>query len=95
MVVAGRISKPASVFRADKHALRVTLVGSLCGPILGISFSLMSIEHTSVGVASTIMATVPIFMLPAVKILYKESLSWKSILGAVITVGGVALLFWN
>jgi drug/metabolite transporter (DMT)-like permease len=93
MITAGRISKPVGVFGADQKALRSTMLGAVFGPILGISCSLFAIEHTSVGVASTIMATVPLFMLPAVVYLYKEKLSWESIIGAVVAVAGVGMLF--
>jgi len=39
------------------------------------------------------MATVPILMLPLVRYYYKEKLSWISILGAFIAVGGIGMLF--
>ncbi|MDI6779931.1 MAG: hypothetical protein QME25_07055 [Bacteroidota bacterium] len=39
------------------------------------------------------MATVPIFMLPMVWIVYKEKLSMRAILGAFVAVTGVAILF--
>jgi drug/metabolite transporter (DMT)-like permease len=93
MLAAGRISKPTEVFRAEKKALHAMLLGSMCGPILGITCSLIAIEHTSVGIASTIMATVPLFMIPAVVYLYKEKLSWESVIGAIIAVAGVGMLF--
>ncbi len=95
MFVAGRISKPVGVFRADRRALQTVLIGAACGPVLGVTCSLIAIDRTSIGIASTIMATVPIFMLPAVRIIHHEKLSWESILGALVAVGGVALLFWK
>jgi drug/metabolite transporter (DMT)-like permease len=39
------------------------------------------------------MATVPILMLPIVKFVLKEKVSWRALLGAVVAVGGVAILF--
>ncbi|MGE5497714.1 MAG: hypothetical protein ACM3Q2_06585 [Syntrophothermus sp.] len=39
------------------------------------------------------MSTSPIIMLPMIKYFYKEKLSWKSITGAFVAVGGVAILF--
>jgi drug/metabolite transporter (DMT)-like permease len=60
---------------------------------LGISFSLIAIEHTKVGIAATIMAMVPILMLPLVRVFLKEKLSWRAIVGAFVAVGGVAMLF--
>ncbi len=84
---------PFRAYHSDKKALGFTFLGSIIGPYLGITFSMIAISHTKVGIASTIMASVPILMLPFSKYYYKEKLSWKSILGAVLAVGGIALLF--
>ena len=71
----------------------MVVLGSIVGPFLGISFSLLAIKHTAVGIAATLMATVPIMMLPLVRVIYRERLSWKAILGAIVAVIGVAVLF--
>ena len=84
---------PMTTFRAEKRALWLTIGGAVVGPFLGITFSLIAVAHTQVGVAATIMATVPIVMLPLLRIFYKEQLSWKAIAGAFVAVGGVVLLF--
>ncbi len=88
-----RFSHPIRKFKENKKGLVFTLVGSFIGPYLGITFSLIAISHTKVGIASTIMATVPILMLPLVRFYYKEKLSWISILGAFVAVLGTGLLF--
>jgi len=84
---------PIKVFRNNKKGLYFTIIGSFIGPFLGITFSLISISYAKVGIASTIMATVPILMLPIVRFYYKEKLSWVSILGAFVAVAGTAILF--
>jgi drug/metabolite transporter (DMT)-like permease len=71
----------------------MVLIGSVVGPYLGITFSLIAVANTKVGIASTIMATIPVVMLPMVKFIYKEKLSVKAILGAFLAVIGVAILF--
>lgn len=88
-----KYKNPFKVFAKDKKALIFTASGSITGPYLGITCSLIAIAYTKVGIAATLMATVPILMLPMVKYIYKEKLSWKSIVGAFITVGGIAILF--
>ncbi len=88
-----RYKKPIQVFKDDKKALMFTLIGSIFGPFLGITFSMISITYSKVGIASTLMSTVPIIMLPMVRYYYKEKLAWSSILGAVIAVTGIAILF--
>ena len=93
VIVTKRFRQPVKVFMKDKKGFVFTLIGAVVGPYLGITFSLISITHTKVGIAATIMATVPILMLPLVHFYYKEKLSWISITGAFIAVGGVAIIF--
>ena len=89
----GKIKNPIRVFSKDRTALKHVLFGSIVGPYLGITFSLIAIANTFVGIASTLMATTPIIMLPMVLIYYKEKLSFISILGTLVAVCGVAILF--
>ena len=85
--------KSFSTLRESKTALRYIVIGSIIGPFLGITFSLIAVSYTYVGIASTLMSTVPIVMLPIVIFYYKEKLSLISILGAFVAVIGVAILF--
>jgi drug/metabolite transporter (DMT)-like permease len=93
VLLLGRLTHPFRVYAHDRKAFGLTALGSVLGPFLGISFSLMAVAFTQIGVAATLMATVPIMMLPLVRYLYKERLSWKAVGGAFIAVGGVAMLF--
>jgi drug/metabolite transporter (DMT)-like permease len=92
-VAESRSSDSFRALRTDRRALWLTALGAVLGPFLGISFSLIAVAHTDVGVAAAIMATVPIMMLPLVRILYREQLTWKAIGGAFLAVVGVAILF--
>jgi drug/metabolite transporter (DMT)-like permease len=93
MLMLKKYKNPYKLFTSNKSALGVTLVGTILGPFLGITFSLIAVENTKVGIAATLMSTMPIIMLPMVKYIYKEKLSWRAITGAVIAVLGVALIF--
>ena len=88
-----RFNNPLRFYSVDRKAFLLTAVGSVLGPFLGITFSLIAIANTNVGIAATIMATVPILMLPMVRFISKEHLTWRAILGACVAVTGVALLF--
>ena len=77
----------------NKPAMKRIALGSVFGPFLGVSFSLLAIQHTQAGIAATIMAIVPVLIIPPAIIIFKERPSWKEIVGAVITVGGVGLFF--
>ena len=88
-----RIKDPIGTFSRDKRALVLTIGGAIFGPYLGITFSLVAITYTKVGIAATLMATVPILMLPLVRVIYRERLTWHAIVGACVAVAGVAILF--
>lgn len=88
-----RFHSPLNMLRENPEAFRLTAIGSVLGPFLGISFSLIAVEHTEVGIAATIMALVPVLMLPLVRFIYRERLSWRAVAGAFIAVAGVGILF--
>lgn len=92
-IASRRFLAPWKLYAARKKAFGLTLLGAVLGPYFGITLSLIAIQHTEVAIAATIMATVPIIMLPLVKIVYHEVLSWRAYAGAFIAVAGVAILF--
>ncbi len=74
-------------------AMKRIALGSVFGPFLGVSFSLLAVQNTQAGIAATIMAIVPVLIIPPAIIIFKEKPNWKEIVGAVITVSGIALFF--
>jgi drug/metabolite transporter (DMT)-like permease len=68
-------------------------LGAFFGPFLGVSFSLIAIRHTSTGVASTIMALVPIFIIPPSIWLFKHKITTREIIGTIVSLAGVFLFF--
>jgi drug/metabolite transporter (DMT)-like permease len=74
-------------------AMRRITLGAFFGPFLGVSFSLLAVQHTETGIAATLMSIVPVLIIAPAVILFHEKVNPKEILGAVITVAGVALFF--
>ncbi len=87
-----RWKKVGEALRNTSAMKRITL-GSVFGPFLGVSFSLLAVQHTQAGIAATLMAIVPVLIIPPAIILFKEKPNWKEIAGAFIAVAGVALFF--
>lgn len=89
------LRKTALVRKAfhDAKGMRAIALGSFFGPFLGISFSLLAVKYTETGIAATIMAIVPILIIPASVVLFKERFTWLEIAGAFISVAGVVLMF--
>lgn len=77
----------------NKKVMSNITIGSIFGPFLGVSFSLVAVSYTSTGIASTLMAIVPVLIIPAVVLLYKQKVSLKEIIGAVLSVVGVVIFF--
>lgn len=92
-ILLKRYKNPVKLYTSDTKGLALTLGGTFFGPFLGITLSLVSIAHTKVGIASTLMATVPVIMLPIGKFIFKDQISVKAVVGAVVAVAGVAILF--
>jgi drug/metabolite transporter (DMT)-like permease len=78
---------------SDHKAMSQLSIGAFFGPFLGVSFSLLSVQLTSTGIASTIMALVPVLIIPASVIFFKEKVNLKEIAGATLAVAGTALFF--
>ncbi len=93
LLILRRLKNPITAFRNDPKSLRLTALGAFMGSYLGITFSLIAIEYTQVGIAATIMATVPIFMLAPAKFFLKEKINTAAVVGSFIAVAGVTLLF--
>ncbi len=70
----------------------VTL-GAIAGPFLGVWMSLVASDRVPLGVAQTLCSLVPIFILPFAVVLYRERLTGRAVVGAIIAVSGAAILF--
>ncbi len=69
------------------------LGGAIFGPYLGVWLSLIAVQKTYIGIASTLMALPPIFLLPLSHWIFKEKITLRAIIGTVIAIIGVALIF--
>ncbi|RJO74267.1 MAG: DMT family transporter [Myxococcales bacterium] len=78
----------------EARAMRLVTLGSIFGPFLGVSFSLLAVQRTQAGVAATIMSIVPVLIIPPSVWIFKERVSPRAAFGAAVAVAGVALLFW-
>ncbi|MDD4500348.1 MAG: DMT family transporter [Bacteroidales bacterium] len=77
----------------DKKACGSAFAGSVLGPYLGVTLSLMAVQYANTAIASTIMATVPIMILVPEYLVLKRKVTWQQVLGAALSVGGVTLFF--
>jgi len=78
---------------SSRRLVRNILGGSFFGPFVGVWLSLVAVQLTQIGVASTLMALAPIFLLPVGAVVFKEKITLPAIVGTLVAVAGVALLF--
>jgi len=93
IVLMKRYKNPINLFKKDISAFKATVTGTILGPVLGISSSLIAITYAKIGIATTLMSTMPVIMLPIARYYFKENLTGRAIIGAFIAVIGVAILF--
>lgn len=91
--VEGQISSTVETIRNHPKALQWIAFGAVIGPVLGVSSSLLAVQHAEIGVASTLMALPPVIVLPISYFVFKEKIGWQGIAGTFLAILGVAVLF--
>lgn len=77
----------------DSKGMAVATATTIFGPFVGVGFSLMAVQYASAGVASTLMALTPIMIILPSYWLFKQKITARAVVGAVISVIGVSLFF--
>ena len=89
----GKVTATFTSLKEKPQVLGLLALGALVGPVLGVSASLLAVQHAEIGVASTLMALPPVLILPISYFVYKETIGWQAIFGTVLAIAGVAILF--
>ena len=91
------LSRQASVtiqtLQKNPKAIWFALSGAFIAPFLGVSLSLVAIQSTKVGIASTLMALPPVFLLPIGYIFFKERFGISAVMGTLVALAGIVILF--
>ena len=90
---AGRERHPWGLVLQDKKALACASLSAFVGPFLGVALSLASTMYTSTGITQTIMSLVPVLILWPSHLLFHTKITPLEVVGAIISVCGVALFF--
>lgn len=95
-IVTGRFqenSKP--IFTNKKNNLPFMFLGTLLGPVMGVSLSLLAIQKLEVAIAQTIFSLLPLFVLPISALVYKEKITLQAVFACVLSLADVLLLIWR
>ncbi|MDG2094205.1 MAG: DMT family transporter [Phycisphaerales bacterium] len=71
------------------------VVGAIFGPVLGVWLSLVGIDRIEAGIAATLMSLSPVFIIPFAAWFEKDRVTRRAILGALVSVIGVAILAYG
>jgi drug/metabolite transporter (DMT)-like permease len=91
-ISVARLWKPMLWAARQVRVLPLMLVGTTLGPFLGVIMYMVALRNCHAGVVATIVNTMPVIVLPFVIIFYRERVSMRAFLGALVAVCGVALL---
>lgn len=69
-------------------------INSLAGQTLGVSCMQLALEHTPTGIVMSIIALTPLTVIPFTRVMEKEKVTGRALLGGVIAVLGVVGVTW-
>ena len=91
--IQGKAKITINTMRENPKVFGWLSMAAFTGPVIGATLSLFALQHTEVGIASTLIALPPVFLLPVGWIVFKEKFDWIAVIGTLVAIGGVALLF--
>jgi len=77
----------------DAKGMNAAIWATVTGPFIGVSLSLMAVQYTEAGIASTLMALTPVFIIWPAHFFFGQQVTFKEVIGACISVIGVSLFF--
>jgi drug/metabolite transporter (DMT)-like permease len=92
-IFRGEVVSSYRTLRAHPRATALLTIAAFIGPVLGVWFSLIAVQRTEVGIASTLMSLTPIFLMPIAAIIFKDRITKQAVIGTLIAFAGTALLF--
>ncbi len=95
-IALGKLKQINAPLWANKNkGMKYILAGTIFGPTLGVVLSMYAVSLINVSVAQTIFSLVPVIVLPLGYLFYREKITFKSALGAIVAIAGVLVLIWR
>lgn len=77
----------------DRKGMTFATLTTFFGPFIGVSLSLMAVQYTHAGIASTLMALTPVLIILPYSLIHHQRVTFREVLGTLITIAGVAMFF--
>jgi drug/metabolite transporter (DMT)-like permease len=91
-IIRGQIGATVNMAK-NPYVLKYVTMGSIVGPFIGVWLSMIAVQQIRVGIASTLMALTPIFVLPLSRLFFKENISFRAVFGTLAALVGVAIIY--
>jgi len=91
-IFARKVKSSLSAMRNKKTAV-IIFGGAVLGPFIGVWLSIVAVKYTEAGIASTLLSTVPILIIPIDFVIHRRKPSLRAILGTFVAILGIALIF--
>ena len=92
LLLIPRLKRSPITWQLSWRSLGIIAIAATGSTYLGIWLQQTSLKFAPTGIAQTLLATSPLFVLPIV-MLQGEKISWRAILGVGVSLGGIALMF--
>jgi drug/metabolite transporter (DMT)-like permease len=90
--VRGRLRETREAL-GDGRGMLLTLGGAITGPVFGVWMSLVALRYAAhTAIASTILATSPLFVLPLARMVHGTPITRRAILGFLLALAGIVAL---
>jgi drug/metabolite transporter (DMT)-like permease len=76
----------------DWPTMAMMTLAAVMGPFVGVSLNMIALRHAPAGVVATIIATMPVMILPFSILLHHERPTVRATIGAIVAVAGIAML---
>jgi drug/metabolite transporter (DMT)-like permease len=93
-LVSGTAGRVASHL-ADPHVRSRIAIGTIAGPLLGMSCYVAALKYAKAGTVSTLSSMSPIMIIPLVAWRYKTRVRKRAVAAALVAIVGVALISWR
>lgn len=84
--------RPIAAATRQRKPMVIVLGGAIVGTVIGVSVCMFALQNCHEGVVTTILATIPVMILPFSIYVFGERVSVRAIGGALVATAGVALL---
>ncbi|MFM8179258.1 MAG: DMT family transporter [Candidatus Kapaibacterium sp.] len=97
-LVSVRTTPPVAELRSalrDLPLVRHLLSGTVLGPVLGVSSSLLAVQYIEASIAQTILALTPVTVTLVSAARYKDRVSPLAAVAVALSLAGVIILVWR